>query len=62
MYLNDGSYILSEEGVTQGDNLAMAMYTIETRKLIDNLALDQLIQVWYAVDSSAAGKIDKMHE
>ena len=43
MYLNDGSYILYEEGVTQGDNLAMAMYDIGTRKLIDSLALDQLI-------------------
>ena len=62
MYLNDGSYILSEEGVTHSDNLVMAMHAIGTRKLIDILALDQLIQVWFADDSSAAGKIDKIHE
>ena len=46
----------------KGDNLAKAMYAIGTRKLIDILALDQLIKVWFTDDCSAAGKIDNIHE
>ena len=38
LYLNDGSYILSKEGATQGDNLEMAMYAIATKQLIEELA------------------------
>ena len=56
--------ILSEEGSTQGDVTAMAMYAVGTKPLIDNLhqSIDQVHckQVWYADDSSAAGKISEM--
>ena len=34
LYLEDGSTIMSSEGVTQGDNIAMAMYGISVRPLM----------------------------
>ena len=60
LYLPDGTFILSEEGVTQGDNLAMAMYAVSTRPLIDHLADRRVIQTWFADDSSAAGKLEHL--
>ena len=50
----DGECLLSEEGTTQGDPLAMAMYALSTVPLIrklDGLAT----QVWFADDAAAAG-------
>ena len=35
LYLENGNHILSQEGVTQGDNTAMALYALSTRPLID---------------------------
>ena len=56
--------ILSEEGSTQGDVVAMAMYALGTKPLLDKLVdiVDQskCRQVWYADDSSSAGKIKEM--
>ena len=64
MYISDPEKtdsIFSEEGSTQGDVGAMAMYAIGIRPLIDILCnkTDQskCQQVWYADDSSAAGKL-----
>ena len=59
LYLRNGSYILSQEGVTQGDNAAMAFYALATRPLIDKLQVDNpgIRQVWFADDSAAAGSI-----
>ena len=61
LYLNDGTYILSEEGATQGDNLAMAKYALGTRGLINSLAteieLEEAMQVWFADDSTSGGSI-----
>ena len=58
--------ILSEEGSTQGDVPAMAMYAIGTKPLLDKLmhAVDtqQCKQVWYADDSSSGGKIREMRK
>jgi len=57
----DHSDILSQEGVTQGDNAAMAMYALSTQPLIQPLsketANDEVKQVWYAEDSSAVGSL-----
>ena len=61
LYLENGDHILSQEGVTQGDNAAMAMYALSTRPLIQALskktANDEVKQVWYADDSSAVGSL-----
>ena len=61
LYLKDGTWTLSKEGATQGDNLAMAMYSLSTRPLIELLAgviADQdVFQTWFADDSSALGKL-----
>ena len=54
-------HILSDEGSTQGDVAAKAMYAIGIRSLIDKLNNDMerktCSQVWYADDSSCAGKL-----
>ena len=47
----DGGVLLSREGTTQGDPLAMPMYALAT-----------IIQVWYADDASGAGKITRLRE
>ena len=49
-----GNTILSSEGTTQGDPLAMAMYAIRTLPLITQLQ-GIVKQCWYAADDSAAG-------
>ena len=53
--------ILSEEGSTQGDVPAMAMYAIGTKPLLDKLMTTvdnkNCKQVWYADDSASGGKI-----
>lgn len=57
----DGDIILSQEGTTQGDPLAMAMYALATIPLIRRL--DGICkQVWYADDSAATGKIAQLRE
>jgi len=49
-----GEAILSREGTTQGDPLAMAMYALALVPMINRL--HRLVkQVWYADDAAAAG-------
>ena len=55
----DGQCLLSEEGTTQGNPLAMAMYAIGTLPLIHRL--DGIAkQTWYADDSTAASSLEKL--
>ena len=51
-----GETLLSREGTTQGDPLAMAMYAIATVPLIDRLQ-QQVTQVWFADDATAGGRL-----
>ena len=62
LHLGDGTFINSEEGATQGDNLAMAMYALSTRKIIASLksAAPDVKQVWFADDSAGAAKLDEL--
>ena len=57
-----GETILSQEGTTQGDPLAMAMYVIGTTPLIRALSKEAIKQVWYADDASAAGGIHELRQ
>ena len=64
LFVNDGSkqeLFLSEEGCTQGDPSAMAMYSVGAKPLTSDLAksVDQekCKQAWYADDSSATGQL-----
>ena len=50
------STIFSSEGTTQGDLLAMAMYTIGTLPLISKLQ-GIVLQCWYTDDSATVGNI-----
>ena len=55
-------YMLSKEGTTQGDPLAMAMYAIGTQPLIRRLDghAKQVWYDWYADDSSAGSSIERL--
>ena len=56
--------LLSQEGTTQGDPLAMPFYALATRPLIDSLSRDtlELRQIWYANDASAGGKLTNLNK
>ena len=60
----DGDVILSQEGTTQGDPLAMPMYALATIPLIRKLKdiVNDFNQAWYADDASGAGKINRLCE
>jgi len=45
----DGECLLSEEGITQGDPLAMSLYALSTVPLIQKLE-GKGTQVWFADD------------
>ncbi len=52
-----GEVVLSEEGTTQGDPLAMPMYAIGIVPLIHELSRSNATQAWFADDANGAGKL-----
>lgn len=61
LYIN-GETIMSQEGTTQGDPLAIAMYAISTVPLIHRLSKETIKQAWFADDASAAGNLSALRE
>ena len=57
-----GETLLSQEGTTQGDPLAMAMYALATVPLIDKVKTNGLRQVWYADDTACGGKLASLRQ
>ena len=57
----EGECILSREGITQGDPLAMVMYAVATLPLIKTLQREaEVEQIWFADDSAAGGDINQL--
>ena len=59
LFLTGGGEILSEEGTTQGDALAMAFYGIGTNPILrfTRKHVPEVKQVWLADDATGAGKL-----
>ena len=58
----DGESIMSCEGTTQGDPLAMPLYALAMVPLIRRIATEGAVQSWYADDSTAGGKLVKLRD
>ena len=56
----DKRVIKSEEGTTQRDPIAMAMYGAATLPLIDMLEDQNLTYRWYADDGNVAGSLESL--
>ena len=59
MLMQGGHELLSQEGTTQGDNLAMSFYALATSSLQETLKISapEVKQVWLADDATAAGSL-----
>ena len=58
----DGRHIFSSEGTTQGDPLAMAMYSVSVTPLIASLQDSRVKQVWFADDATAGGTLHGLRD
>ena len=59
LFIN-GEVLLSQEGTTQGEPLAMAMYAIAITPLIHRLEDRATKQVWFADDATAGGGLNHL--
>ena len=60
--ISGGKELLSNEGTTQGDNLAMSFYGLSTVPLQNTLRLPapNVSQVWLADDATGAGTLKNL--
>ena len=63
LFITGGDEILSQEGTTQGDPLAMPWYSLSTTTIISHLHLNvsSVQQVWLADDAAGAGRVQQLH-
>ena len=58
LFINGGKEIVSAEGTTQGDPLAMALYALSVQPLITSLqAASSTKQCWFTDDACGAGSV-----
>ena len=58
---NGGKELVSAEGTTQGDPLAMCLYALSLQQLISRLqAVSQAKQCWFADDATGCGSIQNI--
>ena len=62
LILGEGVEILSQEGTTQGDNLAMAFYALSLKKLLVSLNKIGCHQEWFADNAGGLGKLVQLRE
>ena len=57
-----GTEIQSTEGTTQGDNLALSFYALETVEIQNCLRItaSEIKQVWLADDATGAGSLESL--
>ena len=58
----DGETLMSQEGTTKGDPIAMAMYGIAIIPLIRRLTNEQVQQVWFADDATAGAQLTPLRD
>ena len=58
----NGTSLLSEEGTSQGNPLAMPFHALATVPLIKELSSLIAQQVWYADDSAAVGSLEDIRQ
>ena len=61
LYIN-GEITSSQEGTTQGNSLAMALYAIGTIPMIQKIANDGEQRIWYADDAAVGGKLGSIRK
>ena len=64
LFISGGGEILSQEGTTQGDPLAMPWYSVTTSSMIQSLRIQtpEVKQVWLADDSAGGGKLVPLYD
>ena len=54
--------MLSREGTTQGDPLAMAIYAVAIIPLIHQVSISDCTQTWFADNARGAGELSRLRE